>query len=79
MLKYAFVNLFLAFLTCSFSQDRVGKSTSGRQVALVDPNCQAIVLHLYAGLLKVVPLQCDSDQPLKAFNLRYRPGHVTIM
>ena len=55
--------------TLSF-QDRVGKPTSGRQVAVIDPNCQAIAFHLYAGLLKVVPLELDSGQPLKAFNLR---------
>lgn len=51
-------------------KDRVGKPTFGRQVALIDPKCHVIALHLYAGLIKVVPLQLDSDQPLKAFDLR---------
>ena len=60
------VLLFL-FLFC---KDRVGKPTFGRQVALIDPKCRVIALHLYAGLIKVVPLQLDSDQPLKAFDLR---------
>jgi DNA damage-binding protein 1 len=60
-------------------KDRVGKPTSGKQVALVDPNCQAIVLHLYAGLLKVVPLQFDSHQSLKAFNLRLDDLYIVDM
>ena len=29
-----------------------------------------MALHLYAGLLKVVPLQLDSGDQLKAFNIR---------
>ena len=60
----------IAVFILIFLKDRVGKPTFGRQVALIDPKCRVIALHLYAGLIKVVPLQLDSDQPLKAFDLR---------
>ena len=52
------------------SQDRVGRPTEGRQIGIVDPECRVMALHLYAGLLKVVPLQLDSGDQLKAFNIR---------
>ena len=48
----------------------MGRPTEGRQIGLVDPDCKVIALHLYAGLLKVVPLELDSEQELKAFNIR---------
>ena len=51
-------------------QDRVGRPTEGRQLGIVDPECRVIALHLYAGLLKVVPLELDSGQEMKAFNIR---------
>ncbi len=52
-------------------QDRVGRPTEGKQIGLVDPACRVIALHLYAGLLKVVPLQLDAEKQLTAFNIRY--------
>lgn len=51
-------------------QDRVGRPTEGRQIGVVDPDGSVIVLHLYCGMLKVVPLQLDSTEPLTAFNIR---------
>lgn len=51
-------------------QERVGRPTEGHQIGLVDPDCRVIALHLYAGLLKVVPLELDSGHELKAFNIR---------
>ena len=51
-------------------QDRVGRPAEGRQLGIVDPECRVIALHLYAGLLKVVPLELDSGQEMKAFNIR---------
>ena len=48
----------------------MGKFTTGKEVALVDPQCKLIALHLYAGLLKIVPLELDAGKPLKAFNIR---------
>lgn len=57
-------------------KDRVGHPTEGRQIGLVDPNCKVITLHLYSGLLKVVPLELDSQQELKAFNIRLEDLYV---
>ncbi|XP_064399977.1 DNA damage-binding protein 1-like isoform X3 [Halichondria panicea] len=51
-------------------KDRVARPTEGRQNGIVDPECRVIALHLYAGLLKVVPLQLDSGDQLTAFNIR---------
>lgn len=48
----------------------MGRPTEGRQIGIVDPDCTVIALHLYAGLLKVVPLHLDSGNQLKAFNIR---------
>ena len=53
-----------------FVQDQVARPTEGRQNGIVDPECRVIALHLYAGLLKVVPLQLDSGDQLTAFNIR---------
>ena len=59
------------FGTCMYcGQDRVGRPTEGRQIGVVDPDGSVIVLHLYCGMLKVVPLQLDSTEPLTAFNIR---------
>lgn len=52
-------------------QDRVGKPTQGRFLAVVDPSCKLIAIHMNAGLLKVVSLELDTAGPLKAFNMRY--------
>ena len=38
-----------------------------------------IVLHLYAGMLKVVPLKLDSGDELKAFNCRLEDLYVIDM
>jgi DNA damage-binding protein 1 len=51
-------------------KDRVGRPTEGRQMGVVDPGSNMIALHLYCGMLKVVPLQLDSTEPLTAFNIR---------
>ena len=66
--------VLLVVLHCIFGmycgQDRVGRPTEGRQIGVVDPDGSVIVLHLYCGMLKVVPLQLDSTEPLTAFNIR---------
>ncbi len=36
----------------------------------MDPESRMIALHLYTGLLKVVPLRLDSEDQLTAFNIR---------
>ena len=53
-----------------YAQDRVGRPTEGKQIGLVDPTGSLIALHLYCGMLKIVPLQLDSAEPLTAFNIR---------
>ena len=82
MLKYMYIYIMymcislvlLVVLHCIFGmycgQDRVGRPTEGRQIGVVDPDGSVIVLHLYCGMLKVVPLQLDSTEPLTAFNIR---------
>ena len=39
-------------------------------LGVIDPDSTMMVLHLYTGLLKVVPLKLDSESELKAFNCR---------
>lgn len=54
-------------------RDRVGIPCEEGQLGGVDPGCRVIGLHLYNGLLKVIPM--DSDGKLsEAFNLRYWEG-----
>jgi hypothetical protein len=37
----------------SFFQERVYRPTESRQIGVIDPHSRMLVLHLYAGLLKV--------------------------
>ena len=39
-------------------------------LGVVDPKCTIMAFHLYAGILKVVPLMLDVGEQLKAFNCR---------
>lgn len=39
-------------------------------LGVVDSECTVMALHLYTGLMKVVPLKLDSGEQLKAFNCR---------
>ena len=69
------LNLYLRFvysLCGNFlaSQERVCKPTEGRQIGMIDPDCKVIALHIYTGLLKIIPLELDSGEELKAFNVR---------
>ena len=40
-------------------------------IGIIDPQCRVIALHLYDGLLKIIPLELGSNVELKAFNIRY--------
>ena len=40
-------------------------------IGIIDPQCRVIALHLYDGLLKIIPLEFGSNVELKAFNIRY--------
>lgn len=51
-------------------QDRIGRPVEGEMLSVIDPHCTMIALHLYIGLIKVVPLRLDSGEELKAFNSR---------
>ena len=53
------------------ASDRVGRPADAGQLGAVDPRCRAIALHLYDGLLKIVP--CEGSRALElreAFNVR---------
>ena len=39
-------------------------------IGLVDPDCKVIGIHIYSGLLKIVPLELDSGQELRAIDIR---------
>jgi len=51
-------------------QSRVGKPTEIQMIGLVDPECKVIGIHIYSGLLKIVPLELDSGQELRAMDIR---------
>ena len=51
-------------------QSRVGKPTEIQMIGLVDPDCKVIGIHIYSGLLKIVPLELDSGQELRAIDIR---------
>jgi len=39
-------------------------------IGIIDPLCRMIALHLYDGLLKIIPLELGTNVELKAFNIR---------
>lgn len=39
-------------------------------IGIIDPQCRVIALHIYDGLLKVIPLELGTNIELKAFNIR---------
>src|SRR5688572_5559335 len=56
--------------------DRIGKPTENGQIGIIDPQCRAIALHLYEGLLKMVPFDQDQKKVREAFNLRLEELNV---
>eukprot|EP00741_Cyanophora_paradoxa_P005067 tig00000851_g4909.t1 len=55
--------------------DRIGRPTDSGHIGLVDPDKRVICLHLYDGLLKVIPI--DPKGNLKeAYNIRLEELHV---
>ena len=48
----------------------MGRPTEGPQIGIVDPDGSVIALHIYCGMIKIVPLELDSTEPLTAFNIR---------
>jgi len=57
----------------------VGRPTAGDMLGVLDPQCSLIALHLYSGLLKVVPLKLDTEDELRAFNCRMDDLHAIDM
>ncbi|XP_071542214.1 DNA damage-binding protein 1 [Panulirus ornatus] len=49
--------------------DKIGKPCETGMIAIIDPQARCIVLRLYEGLIKVIPLDKDNDE-LKAYNIR---------
>ncbi|KAG0722328.1 DNA damage-binding protein 1 [Chionoecetes opilio] len=57
----------IAFTKFFFYQ--TGKPCETGMIAIVDPQARCIVLRLYEGLIKVIPLDKDNNE-LKAYNIR---------
>eukprot|EP00493_Phyllostaurus_siculus_P021220 UN21546 len=51
-------------------QDKIGRPCDSGSIGIIDPECRMIALHLYDGLLKVIPLELGTNVELKAFNIR---------
>jgi len=51
-------------------QDKIGRPCDSGMIGVIDPQCRMIALHLYDGLLKVIPLELGTNVELKAFNIR---------
>ena len=57
----------------------MGRPTTGGMLGVIDPQCSVMALHLYSGLLKVVPLKLDTEEELRAFNCRLDDLHAIDM
>lgn len=57
-------------------QDRIGKPTENGQIGIIDPQFRTTALHLYEGLLKVVPFDQDQKKVREAFNVRLEELNV---
>lgn len=55
--------------------DRIGRPVENGQIGIVDPLCRVIALHLYEGLLKIVPFD-SKYQISEAFNIRLEELNV---
>lgn len=51
-------------------QDKIGRLCDTGMIGIIDPQCRVIALHIYDGLLKVIPLELGTNIELKAFNIR---------
>jgi len=57
-------------------QDKVGRLSDSGMIGIIDPQCRMIALHLYDGLLKIIPLELGTNVELKAFNIRLEELNV---
>ena len=51
----------------------MGRPADNGIIGHVDPQCRLICLHIYSGLLKIIPIDSHGKLDSKAFNIRYRP------
>jgi DNA damage-binding protein 1 len=54
--------------------ERVGREIENNLLAIIDPECRFIVLHLYEGLLKIIPL--EKLEIKEAFNVRIEENNI---
>ena len=57
----------------------MGKQTEIQMIGIVDPDCKVIGIHIYSGLLKIVPLELDSGQELRAIDIRYNCNYEYML
>lgn len=50
--------------------DRTARPAEHTQVAIIDPENRMIILHLYVGMLNVIPMNPVTGALSEAFNLR---------
>lgn len=50
--------------------DRAGKPVEHSQLAIIDPENRLIALHLYIGLLTIIPMNAETGELSEAFNMR---------
>ncbi|CAD7703040.1 unnamed protein product, partial [Ostreobium quekettii] len=55
--------------------DKIGRAATNGPIGIIDPECRLIGLHLYDGLLKVIPIS-GTTQFQEAFNVRLEELHV---
>src|SRR5690606_23526269 len=54
---------------------RIGRPAERGQIGIVDPFCRVIALHLYEGLLKIIPFD-NQYKTMEAFNIRLEELNV---
>nr|CAG4643697.1 EOG090X00HD [Lepidurus arcticus] len=55
--------------------DKIGKASETGVIAIIDPECRVIGLRLYDGILKIIPLEKDTNE-IKAYNVRVEELHI---
>lgn len=50
--------------------DRTARPAEHAQVAIIDPQNRMIILHLYVGILNIIPMNPETGALSEAFNLR---------
>jgi len=59
-------------------KDELGRPVDDYQRVAIDPDCRMIALHLYAGLLQIIPID-NKGQLQEAFNVRLDEANVVDM